>query len=60
MKPVVVTARGAESWLKNRLACWKVPHRLANMGGLTLGAFPSGSYLGNPGLHGHAEEFSHE
>lgn len=42
-------ARGAELWTRNRRARWKVTHHRANMGGLLLGACPSGVQIRNTG-----------
>ena len=47
----IMIARGILFWTGNRRADWKVVSRFANMGRLLpLGAYPSGTHMGNTGF----------
>jgi hypothetical protein len=47
----IMIARGILFWTGNRRADWKVVSRFVNMGRLLpLGAYPSGTHMGNTGL----------
>jgi len=50
--PSVRIARGTLAWTRNRRADWKTARRIVNMARLLpFGAYPSGAYMKNPGLH---------